>query len=175
MARHPLACVLVGSALAVAATFSSTSAHAKPKLGLDGEVAVPLTPNRVSTGGGGALRFGYELDAVLLTITPEVAAGYYSLGGDLAPKMWDAVVGGRLAVGALVRAVLFGHFGYGHVKNNNAPSRSAAAVDGGLALDLTVLPIIDIGVHAQYHLITGNSDGPANGWLGLGLHIQIAF
>lgn len=175
MACHPLARALVGSVVAIAATLASTSADAKPKLGLDGEVGVPLTPSRVSSGVGGMLRFGYELDAVLLTITPEVGVGYYALGGDLSPDMWNAVVGGRLAVGALVRAVLFGHFGYGHVKNEDAPSRSSASIDGGFALDFTALPVIDIGAHAQYHLITGNDDGPANGWLGLGLHVQIAF
>lgn len=156
------------------------SAAAAPKLSLDADVAVPVTPERVSSGFGGGLRLGYELNAVIVSLTPEVGADYHGMTGDLAPGVLRGFAGGRVMFGALVKPGVYGHVGYAHVSYGDVngidiPSRGAPTFDGGLALDLTFLPKIDLGAHAGYTLVTRNDDGPANGYLVAGLHAALVF
>jgi hypothetical protein len=157
-------------------------AEAKPKLGIDAEGAFALAPSGVSSGFGGALRLGYELDAVVLSLTPEIGGSYHHFSGVYAPDTFRGFGGARLAVGALVRAGIYGHAGYAHVAYDRAASaglpaatRSAPTFDGGLFLDLTVLPVIDLGLHAGYGIVAGNHEGDANQWLAAGGHVAFVF
>jgi hypothetical protein len=175
--RALFALPLVAAALLLPST---SHAKTKAKLSVDASAAIPLTPERTSSGIGGGVRFGFELDAVILSITPEVGADYHVMGGDLAPKVLRGFAGGRLMFGALVRPGIFAHVGYGHVSYGSPggidfPSRSAPTYDGGLALDLTFIPAIDIGGHVGYAVVTRNDNGPANGFVIAGAHVAFVF
>jgi hypothetical protein len=166
---------LCGAAAFLAVTWASTSAHAKPKLALDGEGAIALDPSRVSSGLGAGLRLGYELDAILLSITPEVGGDFHAFGGDLAPTALRGFAGGRLALGVGVRPNVFGHVGLASISNRNDGTRSSSTWDAGLGLDFTLLPLLDLGVHAAYVAVPGTVEGPTNRWVAAGLHVAFAF
>jgi hypothetical protein len=159
---------------------SIADAKVKPKVSLDASAAIPLTPERTSSGAGGGVRFGVELDAIVLSLTPEIGADYHVMSGDLAPKVLRGFGGARLMLGALVRPGIFAHVGYGYVTYGSiagvdTPSRAAPSYDGGLALDLTFIPKIDLGAHLGYAVVTRNDDGPANGFLFAGVHLALVF
>lgn len=163
--------VLVASALAPHAAEARTG----PKLALDGEAAAALQPDRMMTGGGGALRLGFELDATILSLTPEIGGSYHSFGGSTESITALRGFGGaRLALGAAVRPGIYGHVGYAHVGEGSA-SRDAPTYDGGLFLDFTLLPIIDLGLHGGYAMIAASPEGAANHWLNGGAHIAFSF
>lgn len=158
-------------------TFAPRLANARsaPKLALDAEVAGALQPDRMYTGAGGALRLGFELDATILSLTPEVGGSYHAFGGETdSTSIFRGFGGARLALGAVVRPGIYGHAGYAHVGHGDS-SRSAATYDGGLFLDFTLLPVIDLGIHGGYAMVAGNADGPANHWLNGGAHVAFKF
>lgn len=159
----------------VALTVASTSALAKPKLALDGDAAIAVDPSRVSSGLGAGLRLGYELDAIVLSITPEIGGDWHAFGGDLAPTALRGVAGARLAIGAGVRPNVFAHAGIASIANRADGSRSSSTYDGGVGLDFTLLPLLDLGLHAAYVVVPGTIEGPANRWVAAGLHVAFAF
>jgi len=157
------------------------SAHAKPKIALEADFAVPVSVNGAKPGAGGALRGGYELDLAILHVMPEVGVGFHKLTDD-GPSVFRGFVGGRAGVGAGVRFAGFAHIGYGSVGYPGVPvggsdtSYGAPIFDGGLALDFTLLPVIDLGLHGSYNTAlskTGSADTPR--WIGLGAHLAIVF
>lgn len=172
----------LAAALAVAGltTLAATPAKAGPAVAADVEAAVPLLPSRVSAGYAGNLRLGYKLNLLVLSITPEIGGGYTGLQGDLAPGIVRGFVGGRVAVGALVQFGVYGHIGYAHVSYDDIggtkiDGRSAPTYDGGLTLDLTVLPKIDVGVHAGYMLVAGSDGQRPVATINPGVHAAIIF
>jgi hypothetical protein len=175
-------CFLAGPLVALSLLLlpSLSDAKVKTKLSLDASAAVPLTPERTSPGAGGGVRFGVELDALVLSLTPEIGADYHAMSGDLAPKVLRGFGGARLMLGALVRPGIFAHVGYGYVTYGSVggvepPSRAAPSYDGGLALDLTFIPKIDLGAHLGYAVVARNDDGAANGFLFAGAHVAFVF
>lgn len=162
------------ASIAVGVTTTPAAAGNGPKLALDGEAAIAVQPDRVSSGAGGALRLGYELDAKVLSLTPEIGGSFHVLGGELGPSLYRGFGGARLALGAVLRPGIFAHAGYAHVAYG-VGSRSAPTYDGGLFLDLTVLPIIDVGLHAGYAMIASGAEGAAIHWLSGGAHVAIVF
>ncbi|MCL2723699.1 MAG: hypothetical protein FWD69_04595 [Polyangiaceae bacterium] len=166
---------VIGLVCAAASFFAATSASAQTKVGVDVQADAPISPSGVSGGIGGSLRLGYELNAIVATLTPELGGGYHAFGGVLSPNIMRGFVGGRVGVGAPVRTSVFAHFGYARVINDNAPNRNAPTFDAGLAFDLLVIPRIDLGIHGAYNVVSGNDQGSANKWLSAGLHVQIAF
>lgn len=172
MKARPLVLLLVACALV--AWTAPAAARTGPKLAVDGEAAFALEPDRVGSGAGAALRLGYELDAKILSLTPEIGGSFHALGGELAPSLYRGFGGARLAIGAMVRPGIFAHAGYAHVAYGPG-SRSAPTYDGGLFLDLTVLPVIDVGIHGGYSMIASGDEGAAIHWLSAGAHVAIVF
>lgn len=179
---RPLAFASFGFVLAVASTARPVAAETRGKVAVDADAAIALAPTRVSSLLGGALRLGLEFDAKLVSLTPEVGASYHGFSGDLAPGALRGFGGARLALGAVVRPGIYFHGGYAHVTYDRgtagAPaSRSAPTWDAGISLDLTVLPVVDIGLHAGYTVVTasrGDDDGALH-WLAAGAHLAIVF
>jgi len=155
--------------------FGSTNASAEPKVGVDAQVDVPVGPSAISSGYAGGIRVGYEVNATVVTLMPEIGGAYHKFGGDMAPGILQGFVGARVGTGSIVRSSVFGHLGYANVRNDNAPNRSASTLDGGLAFDFVGIPKIDLGVHGAYNVVTGNSDGAAIKWVSAGVHVQVAF
>lgn len=173
MRARPFTLVIAAS-VATVVWADPAAAGNGPKLALDGEAAIALQPDRLGSGAGGALRFGYELDAKIISLTPEIGGSFHALGGDLAPSLYRGFGGARLALGAIVRPGVFAHIGYAHV-SYDVGSRDAPTYDGGIFLDFTVLPIIDLGLHGGYAMIASNSEGAAIHWMSAGAHVAIVF
>lgn len=170
----------VALAAAGIASLATVSAEAGPRLSVDVDGAFPVTPSHTASGLGADLRLGYELSLLIVSITPEVGAGYTGFSGDLAPKAFRAFAGGRVSFGALLKPGIYGHVGYAHLgyddfRGTVFNGRSAPTYDGGFTLDLTVLPKIDIGAHAGYTLIPSGDSQPALGWINAGLHVAVIF
>jgi hypothetical protein len=124
-----------------------------------------------SSGGGGAVRIGQELDLFLVSLTPELGGGYHAFVGSSNARVYSGFLGGRLAVGKIVEPSIFGHLGVARLEGTEA--RTAPMLDAGLALDLTVLPLIDLGAHGSYNAMFPRDDGSAFKWMVLGAHAAL--
>ncbi len=163
------------SALALSALLPG-EAQAAPKLGIDVNFALPVSMNSASAGAGGAIRGGYELNLAILHVTPEIGLGYDKLTSSGGPGIFRGFAGGRLGVGGGVRLEGFAHLGYASVSYSGAGATGMPVVDGGLALDFTLLPVVDFGIHAAYNVALDSSSVASKPtWLGLGLHIAFVF
>ena len=127
-------------------------------------------PGRAS-GGGGAVRIGEELDLFVVSLTPELGGGYHGFVGSSSARVYNGFLGGRLAVGKIVEPSIFGHFGVARLEGSER--RTAPMIDAGLALDLTVLPLIDLGAHGAYNVMLPREDGSAFRWMVLGAHAAL--
>ena len=63
--------------------------------------------------------------------------------------------------------------GMNNMKCVLTPTRNGFAYDLGLFFDFTLLPLIDLGVHAAYNQLTAGSDDPAYHWLTFGAHAAL--
>jgi catechol 2,3-dioxygenase-like lactoylglutathione lyase family enzyme len=159
---------------AASAMACEPAAQAKPKLAVDADAAIS-TSTGVDSGGGAAVRFGYEIPLVLVFVTPEIGGSYHFFGGDEAPGASRFFAGGRFGVGQIVRPGVYAHAGYGHVAFGNGSFRSGATYDAGVFLDFTLLPVLDLGIHGAYTSITASSGKPENDWFVAGVHAALVF
>lgn len=169
---------LFSLALFLAALFASRSASAQNQVSVDAEAAFPGNDGHDPGWGVGA-RFGHKWDLVLVSLTPEVGVNYHNFSGAPEASAFAAVAGGRISIGAILQPSAFIHAGIGHVGYDRAVvadySRTSLAYEGGLALDLTILPVIDIGAHATLAGITGDADEDGFSWLAVGGHVSVNF
>ena len=168
--------------LAVAPLFSvfcvllAFTGTARAETTFSGELdfAAPVDEPATDPGWGGQLRFGKRFDFELLTLDGELGVDAHALSGALDPKIYRGVVGARLGLALGLRPSVFAHLGVGHV--DFAPAvRNLTNVtgDAGLALDFTLLPVMDLGAHAAYNLVAGNADDTAFGFVTLGGHLTL--
>lgn len=168
--------------LVPAALLWTQAAAAEPggtRIALDAEYAIPIDESGISGGPGGALRFGHELDLLVLALTPELMASYYGFGGDYSPSFYAGSVGARLSFGKVVEPGVFAHVGVGHVAFDlpgglDDADRTAFTYDAGLTLDFTLLPLLEIGAHAAYHGLAKGDAAENLDWVALGLHATLA-
>jgi hypothetical protein len=155
--------------ITVLALFAPGVAVAGPVLGIDVEGVYPLGQGlSPDIGYGGTVRLGYKLPIPALALTPEVGVGYHSFRDD--GNVIRAVAGGRASFGAGLAAGAYGHVGYARLDLNNG--RSSLIYDGGLTLDVTAVPVVDLGVQAGYNRM--ELDSPV-GWLSFGGHATFSF
>jgi hypothetical protein len=182
--RRVLRSLLFTATSAAAMSFAGP-ALAGPMAGVDFEVPVPVgssthDADALHAGTGFKVRLGDTLHVPFVRITPEVgyALDYLTGQGNASPSYgWTlqrAFVGARLGLGEIVVPVVYGHIGYGWRTTNDpsVPEGDGLAADGGLALDLHLIPHLGFGAHAEYAtILTGNSTKP--GWLAFGLHLEL--
>lgn len=168
--------VSVGLALA------GREAFAKPKIALEADFALPVSVNGAKPGAGGALRGGYDIDLALVHVMPEIGLGFHKLTDSAGPSVFRGFAGGRVGVGAGVRLDGFAHIGYGYLGTPAPPfgavdsSYGAPILDAGLALDFTLIPVVDLGLHGSYNTaLTQNGVADTPRWIGLGAHVAFAF
>jgi len=168
-------------------------AHADVLIGLDGSGGFNI--GELSTDGaglGGNLRVGYSLDIPLLRLAPEIQLGYmgFSVPDPTAQGAVDAAAsanlrtfsgrgGLRIGYGGLIFGVsLYGHAGYGMTMTatDNAETIRAdgPSFDGGLAIDVTAIPFVNIGLHGGYNTILLADADPLR-WIDAGLHVELVF
>ncbi len=166
--------VAVG-ALTLAGLSWSEPAKAQNTLGVDVSFNDTLG-DEGDNGAGVDLYFGPRMDLGLLALTTELSAGFHDFGGGIDPSVYRGMAGGRLGLFTIIRPSIFAHIGVGHLTWDEGPgddrdSRTNIATDVGAALDLTVLPMMDVGVQLSYNTIAGNSSNPAFDWTQFGAHV----
>ena len=166
--------VLVASVLVCAAT---REAHASSgtAVGVDLNYTNGINEPKVGSGTGFNVRLGYKLDLLVAQITPEIGGGFHTFSGDAKQKLAQGIVGGRLQFGKILEPGLYAHLGYGHLSGVFNNTHSGATADAGVTLDLTLLPIIDVGVHAGYNGMLKSGDYPAFDSYVLGVHGSVIF
>lgn len=166
--------VLLAAALSVW-TLQVSSAQASTTIGVDLDLHVPLKINQVDTGGGFGIRLGQELHLPLVSINPEFAFTYAGFSKDDPPKMYRGVAGARLGFGELFRFGLLAHIGFGYVNWTPAPedwSHTGLTYDAGIFLELTALPLLNIGLHGIYNRIAADEGQDETlHWLSVGGHL----
>jgi hypothetical protein len=150
-------------------------ASAGPRVALDLDYAGTIDEDDIGSGTGGALRFGYEVDLIAVSLTAEVGASYHTFTGDLDPSHYEGFVGARLAFGKIIEPSIFAHAGIGRLNLDAVDVHDTGPeFDVGLALDLTVLPLLDVGVHAAYDFQKLDS-GDNFDWYRVGAHVALVF
>jgi hypothetical protein len=129
-------------------------------------------------GFGGGVRIGNQWNLLLLTLTPEFGASYQAFEGASDADAFRFVAGGRLGLGFILQPSVFAHAGVGHFGYElpgRDVSQTSLAYDVGAALDLTALPIIDIGAHVTAAGIAGDDSDDALSWVAVGAHVSLNF
>jgi hypothetical protein len=168
-----LSALLPSTALLVAAP----SAHAKSgtAIGVDIDYTNGIDEPAVSGGTGFNVRLGYKLDLVVLQLTPEIGGAYHTFAGDAGAKLSQGIVGGRVSFLKVLEPGVYAHLGYGHLSGSIGDGRSGATADAGVTLDLTILPLIDVGVHGGYNGMLKSGDDRAFDSYVLGVHGALIF
>jgi hypothetical protein len=159
-----------GAALAIAGDVEGSDVVASPHT---------ASGNSLAAGTGFKVRIGAQYHVPLLRFTPEAVYGYQHLfaNNDIGPTFaWDTnrlVAGARLGVGELVVPSIYGHVGYGWrmTGDSSVQNTGGVAADGGIALDLRVIPHVGFGAHAEYSMIDARPYVPQ--WLAFGLHADV--
>ena len=169
--------VLVAAALALTAWLANaSSARAETAIAGDLEVLVPLDLDDVSTAPAFGIRLGQQLHLPLITLTPELGFQYAPFGDG--PTIYRGIAGARVGIGEVLRFGVNAHIGFGHLSWELAgqdASNTGLTLDAGIFLDLTILPLIDIGVHMGYGRLAGDEEEglePVQ-WLAFGVHAAL--
>jgi hypothetical protein len=158
----------------LATFFVARTASAGPSVGFDPDLAFPIdSPG--NTGGGFVARLGYELRLPLITSTPEIAFSYAGFGGDRGPNVYRALAGIRLGFGEIVRVGPLAHIGYGHLVPPHAPNADGFTWDVGAFANLTLIPVLNIGVHVVYNSIAATDTSSTYKYLTTGLELGLVF
>ena len=166
---------LVASVLAAVTYTHEARAKSGTAIGADLDYTNGINEPSVSKGTGFNVRLGYKLDLLVLQLTPEIGGAYHTFSGDLSPHFSQGIVGGRLAFGKILEPGLYAHLGYGHLSAAGFDGYSGATADAGVTLDLTLLPLIDVGAHAGYNGLLKSGDRNAFDTYVVGLHAAVIF
>lgn len=168
---------LFASMLALVALGSPRTARASSgtAIGVDLNYTNGINEPSVGSGTGFNVRLGYKVDLLLVKLTPEIGGGYHTFSGDDSPKFSQGIVGGRLQFGKILEPGLYAHLGYGHLSSDRFDGYSGATADAGVTLDLTLLPLLDLGVHAGYNGMLKSGDREAFDTYVLGVHAALVF
>ena len=138
----------------------------KTHIAVDFDFSSALDALGTKIGGGGALRIGQKFNLLVASFTPELGGSYHAFGGTDETRVYAGFLGARLGMGKLIEPSIFGHVGAGRVEGVQAGTGLVA--DGGLALDFTLLPLFDLGVHGAYNVVMPRGDASALKYFTLG-------
>jgi hypothetical protein len=166
-------CGLSFVTIAAALAFYTEPAEARTVIGAGLSAAVPAGTED-ATGLEIDLEIGSRWELPLLSVGTEFGGSYADFP-DL--QVYRGVVGMRLAVGAILQPSIFGHVGLGHAVFADGllqrENETAFTYDIGAALDLTVLPLLDVGIQGAY--VAMPAPDPAIEWIRLGVHASLVF
>jgi hypothetical protein len=129
-------------------------------LGLDFDYATAVSSDLIQQGGGGALHIGSEVDLLLVTLIPEVVLDWHNFGArtESNASVVSGKIGGRIRFLKIIEPGIFAHVGIANLSGDDRYDHLGAALDAGVSLDLTILPLIDIGIHASWNRVFGGYD-----------------
>lgn len=177
---------LTGCLVAGVVLFASADAHAhddyeyerrnrgRLMLGLDLDYSSAIRSPEVKYGGGFGVRVGTQRSLPLITLIPELAFDYHnydSRNPDRA-EIWTGKIGGRIRFLRIIEPGVFAHIGFGHVGGYDVINHTGVAADFGVTLDLTILPLIDIGLHGSWNRIFGGYD-TGTSYASAGAHVAL--
>jgi hypothetical protein len=179
-AAAALSCAIAGIVL-----FSSADAHAQEydhererrgrlMLALDFDYSSAIKSPEIKYGAGGALRIGSQRNLFLVTLIPELLFDYhnYDVHTRDNAQIVTGKIGGRIRFLKIVEPGLFAHIGLGHVGGYDVISHTGVAFDAGLTLDLTILPLIDLGLHGSWNRVFGGFDS-GTAYASAGAHVAL--
>jgi hypothetical protein len=142
-------------------------------IALDLDYAGAFENDFIEGGGGGALRIGSELDLLLVTLIPELNLAYHSFGGEgrYDAKTYTGTLGGRIRFLKILEPGIFAHAGVGRLEGWQ--SHTGFAFDLGVTLDFTLLPLIDLGLHAAWNRVFGTSERDGLSYGTSGFHVAL--
>ncbi|HEY2733067.1 MAG TPA: hypothetical protein VGI70_03740 [Polyangiales bacterium] len=170
-------------ALALCASYLAPArVQAETTVGVDLFAVAPIDSNYHKAGGGFGIRLGEELHLPLLAVVPEVGFTYASFATS-GLSVYRGIVGLRAGIGEIIRFGALAHVGFGQLSVDSEPALHRVGeanhlgftMDGGLFLELTLLPLINIGVHAIYNRLEGRKEGDALQWMQFGVHAALVF
>lgn len=166
--------MLAGSAALFATTIEPSTAHAKTAIAADLDYAAPIDSDAKS-GAGFAIRLGQQIHVPMIVLTPEIVFADHTFS-DSGPTAYRGLAGLRLGFGEIIRPGVYAHLGFGSLSlPDPEPSHTAFTYDGGAFLDLTVLPLLDIGVHGAYNRLNSGKGVEPFEWVTLGAHAALIF
>ena len=156
---------------------SAGEAHAGMALGLDlnGSKMLGTAGEGLKTGFGANLRLGYALPIPLIDIQPGILLRYNKWPGDTVGDVTDldGMVGGRVALGALITPFAQLYMGYGRIKTD-AGSETGPSILLGAGLDIG-LPVISVGVHVDYNRVKITDEKDPTHWMSVGVDGTLSF
>jgi hypothetical protein len=176
-----------GSLFALGLLFSGSTAYAhdyedreyhrhergKLMIALDLDYSTALAHSNVDEGGGGGLRIGLERDYFLVTLIPELQLDTHRLTADPTDAtISTAKVGGRIRFLKILEPGVFAHAGLGHIGGDRVYEHTGIAFDAGFTLDLTILPLVDIGLHTAWTRIFGDEASGVS-YITAGAHLAL--
>jgi hypothetical protein len=177
-----------GSLLGLGLVLSGSTAHAhdyddheyrrhergKLMIALDLDYSAALEHSDIDQGGGGGLRIGLERDYFLITLIPELQLNYTQLNANTSndATISTAKVGGRIRFLKIIEPGIFAHAGLGHIAGDRVWEHTGIAFDAGFTLDLTILPLVDIGLHTAWNRIFGDDDNGVS-YVTAGAHVAL--
>lgn len=134
--------------------------HGRLMLALDMDYSAALEHSEIDQGGGAGIRVGFERDLFLVTLIPELQldAHHFNANTPDNATISTAKIGGRIRFLKIIEPGIFAHAGLGHVGGDRVYEHTGIAFDAGFTIDLTILPLIDIGLHTAWNHIFGEED-----------------
>jgi hypothetical protein len=169
-----LALVLTGSWATLAEPARADGPSTTISADLD---AAESAGSSIGGGWGFGVRLGERFHVPLVALEPEIGFTFHDFGSGFEPKMYRGIVGVRIGLLEVLRPGVFGHVGVGHIDFDKASdlSHTAFTYDVGVFLDLTVLPLLDLGIHFSYDGIASSDQVDTVNWVTFGLHASLVF
>lgn len=143
-------------------------------LALDMDYSAALEHSEIDQGGGAGIRIGLERDYFLVTMIPELQLNYHRFNANTPDDatISAAKVGGRIRFFKIVEPGVFAHAGLAHIGGDRVYRHTGIAFDAGFTLDLTILPLVDIGLHTAWNRVFGDDEDGAS-YVTAGAHVAL--
>lgn len=175
--RHVAA---LASVFAVVLLVAPGDAHADPYVGLDVGAGVPIPDSfavEPKTGPSVNLRFGYRLPVPVVYLSAEALGSWQNFPGDaFTQRVLSGRGGFRVGLDALIGLKVYSHIGYTNLSGKGdelTVDIAGMSWDAGLAIDFTLLPVVDFGIHGGYTTLMDDA-GDLN-WVEAGAHVEVSF